>query len=104
MNKGCALEEQTTWRVRCARYLSGTMMNYSIHLLLYVHIQFIVYFILIQNQNWVSYYKCNDVGYVFRINTVVIAVNSCMPCHTSLTSHEQCTSQGRIYSNQTVFK
>ena len=84
----------------CIRY--STKMNYSIHLLLYVHIQFTVYFVLIQNQIWVSYYKCNDVGYVCRINTVVSAVNSCMPCHTSLTALEQCTSQGRIYSNQTV--
>jgi hypothetical protein len=36
MNKGCALEEQTTWCVRCAGYLTGTMINYSIHLLVYI--------------------------------------------------------------------
>jgi hypothetical protein len=66
MNKGCALEEQTTWRVRCAGYILGAIMNYSIHLLLYAHIQFIVCFILMQNQNWVSYYKCSDVGYVLE--------------------------------------
>jgi hypothetical protein len=62
MNPRCALEEQTNWRVRCAGYVSGTIMNHSIHLPLYVHNQFIVYFILIHNQNWVSYYRCNDVG------------------------------------------
>ena len=40
MNKGCALEEQITWHVRYAAYLSSTVMNYSIHFLLYGHIHF----------------------------------------------------------------